>query len=258
VKLQGMDKEVQVVSPYMKAWVFPNKEFIEYEMKKAMKNHEFPGGPEQKMERKNEEGPTAQEREMIKQDKKFMNQIRKITEKYNGNVNAVIRFVDNEKVVFNLYVQVNENDIMKMKPMLPEEVPAEDIKVDIEFQKIYDMIYMQEKEMQGQRLESPPWDRKAQPIQKIKEFVKGIEMFFKVRDILNSAKITPETSEDDARALMKSFFSMMMKSEGGNSQGPGGPEGPGGPDNQSPSPEGENNNNNKDESNSITGNVIFG
>ncbi len=85
VKLEGMDREVQVVSPYMKAWIFPSKEFIEYEMKKAMKNHEFPGGPEQKMERKNEEGPTAQEREMIKQDKKFMKQIKQITEKYNGN-----------------------------------------------------------------------------------------------------------------------------------------------------------------------------
>ncbi|MDP2925185.1 MAG: hypothetical protein Q8N99_02320 [Nanoarchaeota archaeon] len=215
VKLPGMDKEVKVVSPYMKAWVFPTKEFIGYEMKKAMKNHEFPGSPEQKMERKNEEGPTAEEREIIKQDKKFMDNIREITKKYDGNLDAVIRLIDNETVVFNLYVQVNENDILKVKPMLPEEVPQEDIKVDIEFQKIFDIIYTQEKEMRGQRIESPPWDRKTQPMQNIKDVVNGVKMYFKARDILNSAKIYPETSKKDAKTLMKSFFSMMMKSEKG-------------------------------------------
>ncbi len=246
VRLEGMDKEVQVVSPYMKVWVFPNKEFIEYEMKKAMKNHEFPGGPEQKMERKNEEGPTAEEREIIKQDKKFMNQIKQITEKYNGNLDVVIRFIDNEQVVFNLYAQINENDIMKVKPMLPEEVPREDVRIDIEFQKLYDIIYMQEKEMSGQRIESPPWDKKIQPIQKIKDMVNGVEIYFKARDMLNSAKISPETSEKEARDLMKSFFSMMMKSENGGLQ-------------QMQKEKNEMNSENvKQEKNSLTGNIIFG
>ena len=246
VKLEGMDNEVQIVSPYMRAWVFPNKEFMEYEMKKAMKNHEFPGGPEQKMERENEEGPTAQEREIIKQDKKFMNQIKKITEKYNGNLNAVIRFIDNGTVIFNLYAQVNENDIMKVKPMLPEEVPQEDVRIDIEFQKLYDIIYMQEKEMGGQRIENPPWDRKSQPVQKIKDAVNGVKMYFKVRDMLNSAKIYPETSEKDARALMKSFFSMMMKSEKD-----GNPE-------MKKEMQNEMNSENPNGEKEITGNIIFG
>ncbi len=215
VKLEGMDKEVQVISPYMKAWVFPPKEFIIYEMKKAMKNHEFPGSPEEKMERKNEEGPTAEEREMIKQDGKFMKQIKTITDKYGGNLDVAVRFVDNGNVVFNLYAQVNEKDIMKIKPMLPEEVPEEDVKIEIEFQKLYDIIYMKEREMRGERTESPPWDKKAQPVQKIKEVVKGVQMYFKARDMLNSAKVYPETSEKDARTLMKSFFSMMGSKKGG-------------------------------------------
>jgi len=219
VKLPGMDKEMQVISPYMKAWVFPSKEFIIYEMKRAMKNHEFPGSPEEKMERKNEDGSTAEEREMIKQDKKFMGQIKKISDKYGGNLDVVIRFVDNGEVVFNLYAQVNENDIMKIKPMLPEEVPEEDVRIEIEFQKLYDIIYMQEKEMGGQRIESPPWDKKAQPMQKIKDVVNGVKMYFKARDMLNSAKISPEANEKDARAMMKSFFSMMMSDKGGSEGG---------------------------------------
>jgi hypothetical protein len=214
VKLEGMNKEVQIITPYMKAWIFPNKEFIEYEMEKAMKNHEFPGSSQDKTERKNEEGLKAEEIEFIKQNKPFINQIKSIAEKYNGNLDAVVRLVDGDKVVFNLYVQVNENDIFKVMPMLPEEVPEQDVTIDIEFQKIYDLIYMQEKEMTDERVESPDWDKKAQPIQKIKEFAKGIQIFFKIRDIINSAEISPEASKKDVKNLMNSFIQMMMSSQG--------------------------------------------
>jgi len=250
VKLEGMDKEVQIVSPYMKVWVFPSKEFIIYEMKKSMKNHEFPGSSEEKTERKNQEGPTAEEREQIKQDKNFMEKIKEISKSYGGNIDGVIRIIDNGTTVFNLYAQVNENDIIKIEPMPPEEVPQEDVRIEIEFQKIYDMIHMEEKDMKGQRTESPPWDKKAQPIQKIKETVNNVKMFFKVRDMLNSAKVYPEAKEKEARSLMKLFFNMMMKSEKDN--------------NQEMNKEGENNQESEDkkilqdEKNSLTGNVIFG
>ena len=214
VKLEGMDKEVQIISPYMKAWVFPPKEFIEYGMKNGMKNHEFPGSPEEKTERKNQEGPTAEEREKIKQDKKFMNQIREISEKYGGNVDISVQFKDYEtnEIVFNLYAQVNENDIIKIEPMLPEEVPAEDVKAEIDFQMIYDMIYDAEK-IQGQRTESPPWDKKSSPVQKIKELTNGVKMYFKMRKIMNSVKITPSESEKEVKNLFKKFMSMMMEGE---------------------------------------------
>jgi hypothetical protein len=238
-----MEKEVQVVSPYMRAWVFPSKEFIIYEMKKSMKNHEFPGSSEEKTERKNQEGPTEEEREMIKQDKKFMKKIQEITQAYNGNLDVVVKIVDNSATVFNLYVQINENDIIKIQPMLPEEVPQEDLRIEIEFQKIYDMIYMEEKEMKGARIESPPWDKKPQPIQKIKETVNGVKMYFKVRDLLNSAKVYPESKNKEAKSLMKLFFNMMMSSENSNKE----------KDNLS-----EEDRNLKDEKNSVTGKIIFG
>jgi len=184
-------------------------------MKKAMKNHEFPGPPEEKMERKNEEGLTSEEKEMIKQDKKFMKIISTIAEKYGGSLDVVIQFKDltNNEVIFNLYAQVNENEIIKMTPMLPEEVLSKDVTAEIDFEKIYELIYSQEKEMRGEMVESPPWDRKIQPIQKIKEVVNGAKMYFKVREIMNSAKITPAESEKDVKNLFKKFMSMMMKGE---------------------------------------------
>ena len=90
------------------------------------------------------------------------------------------------------------------------------------FQRIYDMIYMQEKDMQGERIESPPWDKKIQPIQKIKEAVNGVKMYFKLKDIFNSAKITPVESEKDVRSLFKKFMSMMMEDERGSNKSPKG------------------------------------
>jgi len=213
VKIPGMEEEVTIISPYMKTWIFPSKEFIEYEMKKAMKNHEFPGSPEDKMERKNEEGMTAEEKEMIKQDEGFMKLIKEASGKYGGNLDAVVQFKDlaDNEIVFNLYVQVNENDIIKMTPMLPEEVPEKDVTAEIDFEKIYDLIYSQEKEMRGEQTESPPWDRKMQPIQKIKDAVNGAKMYFKVRSIMNSATFTPAESEGDMKKLFKKAFSMMGK-----------------------------------------------
>ncbi len=226
VKIPGMDEEVTIISPYMKTWIFPSKEFIEYEMKKAMKEHEFPGPPEDKMERKNEEGMTAEEKEMIKQDEKFMNMIRTIVEKYGGSLDAVVQFKDLEKneIIFNIYAQVNENDIIKITPMLPEEVGEKDVTAEIDFEKIYELIYSQEKEMRGEMIESPPWDRKTQPAQRIKNIVNGAKMYLKVRSIMNSATFTPSESEGDMKKLFKKFFFMMGK-EGGPGGGDKGPEG---------------------------------
>ena len=257
VKLEGMDKEVQIISPYMKAWVFPPKEFIIYEMKKSMKNHEFPGSPEEKMERKNEEGPTAEEKEKIKQDKKFMKMIKQISEKYGGSLDMVIQFKDYEtnETVFNLYAQVNENDIIQIKPMLPEEVPAEDVKAEIDFKIIYNTIYEMEKEMNGKRVENPPWDKKIRPMQKVKEVIDGIKMYFKIKKIMNSVKVTPAESEKDVKKVFKTFMSMMMKDEGGSGEFPNG-------ENNKDNGKGDNGGRNREEEigeskNSMVGEVIF-
>lgn len=220
-KNQKSGEKVKIISPYMKIWIFPPKEFIVYEMQGSMKNHEFPGSSEEKVERKNEEGLTAEEKERIKQDDNFMKKIRKISEKYGGDVDLVVQLKDPEtgEIVFNIYVQVNENDVLNIEPMLPEEVPAEDIKVEIDFNEIYEMIYEQEKEMQGERIESPPWDEKSQPVLKVKEIVNGIKMFFKIRSIVNSAEITPEESRGDVKSLFNSFITMMMKKGMGREDG---------------------------------------
>ena len=245
------NREMNVVSPYMKVWIFPPKEFIKYEMKKAMKEHEFPGSGDEKVERTNEGGPTEEEKEHIKQDRGLMGLIKGMSEKYNGNVDVSVQFKDynTSETVFNIYVQINENDIIKMKPMLLEEMPEQDVNIEIDFEKVYELISESEKEMGGERIESPPWDKKFSPMGKVKEIKNGVEMYFKVKGIINSATITPESSEKDAKKLINEFFSMMMKEgmNGDKQEDNQGQEGQG---------KGDNNNNNKDNK-GLTGNVIL-
>lgn len=215
-KMPEMDKEINVITPYMKIWVFPSKEFMKYEMKKAMENGEFPG--EDKTERKNEEGPTEKEREMIKQNKKFIEEIKKVSDKYGGNLNALIQIKDYEtnEIVFNIYAQVNEEDIIKMKPMLPEQVSEEDARIEIDFEKIYSLVSVQEKEVRGEEIQSPPWDKKQR--KGFKDMQNGAKMYFKIIGIINSAQIYPEEAKKDVKSLFNLFIKMAMQGdkEGGD------------------------------------------
>ncbi len=210
------DEPVILISPYMKFWIFPSKEFIKYEFQKSMEDHEFPGPSEDKAERERQEGLTDEEKAEIKQDERFMETLGRIVDGYEGrNIDAVVQLKDLEtdELVFNMYVQVNEEDIMKMEPMLYSEVPAEDVRIEIDFEKVYDMIETSEREMRDVHIESPPWDRRIQPVQRVKEVINGVKMYFKVRAIMNSAKIYPESAESDAKDLFNLFFKIMGKGD---------------------------------------------
>jgi len=173
---------------------------------------EFPGSPEDKMERKNQEGLTEEEKQAIKMNEAFMNKIKKISEKYGGNLDLVIQLKDFEtnEVVFNLYAQINEENILTVQPMLPEQIPQEDARIEVDFQEVYDLIYTTQKEMQGEQIQSPPWDEKPKN-EGVKGVVDGVKMYFKVRSLLNSAKIYPPEAEGDVRDLIKTALKMVMK-----------------------------------------------
>jgi hypothetical protein len=220
VNIPGMDGEVTVVSPYMRVWIFPSKEFIKYEMQQGMENGELPGSPEEKMERKNQGGLTEEQKEQVRNDEQAMERIRGTAERYGGSLDFVIQFKDYEtnEVVFNMFVRINEQVIMEVTPMLPEETPETDATVEMDFALLYDMIYTMEKDMMGNHLESPPWDRKIRPIQKIKDMGNGIKMWNRMRKLKNSAIITPKGDK-----AIEEFAGWVMENvmRGG---GPGGPK----------------------------------
>ena len=203
-------QEIEIITPYMKVWIFPSKEFIIYETKKAMKERRFPG-PE---ENNKETGLTEQEKEQIMQDENFMEKIKELSNKYGGSFDVVVQFKDYEKdeIVFNLYAKISEQEIIEITPMLPEEIPEQDAKIVIDFEKIYNLIQLEEKEMRGEELESPPWDKKSRQ-QSVKKITKEVKKIFRVIGILNSAEISTEDSKKDVNKLFRTMFKMMISGE---------------------------------------------
>lgn len=220
LKIVSIDdkEEVEIISPYMKIWVFPNIEFLKSEMKKAMEKHEFPGGPENG---ETNGGPSEKEKVRLKQDTKFMNRINEIAERYDNGLEGVMQLKDpeNNEIIFNVLVKINKEDIFIMTPLLPEENPASsDVRLEIDFNKVYNLIETVEKEMVGGRIERPPWDRSVKVGETINNIVNGISMYFKVRGIINDAKVYPEEHEKDIKNIAKEFLRLMIPNGNNNHQ----------------------------------------
>ena len=133
-------------------------------------------------------------------------------------------------------MQINEQDILNLEPMTPAENPELDVTIEIPFSKLYDMIYFSEKEMRGAETESPPWDRRPRS-GVIKGMLDGARMALKMRSLINSAKVYPESAEKDAKKLFKAFMNIMGRA--GEQRGPRGSEegkeGEFGPEGEGPS-----------------------
>ncbi len=219
ITLGSIDKEgepVPLITPYMKVWVFPSEEVIKFEMKKAMKEHRMPGPPEEE----SNQGPGEQEKEFMRQDRDFMENIERLSEKYDGDFSSAFQIADPEtnEIVFNAHIKINSDDLMAISPMLPEENSEVDATVKLDFNKLYDIISIEEKEMSGIHVESPPWaPKRIKPIQKIKEVTSGIKMYFKMKSFINSAEISPSSAEDDVNSILENVMKMMMGGPDGKS-----------------------------------------
>ncbi len=212
-KLNPNDDEAQdVISPYMRIFVFPPKHFIKHELREAMEARQFPGSPDEQEERAAEEGLTEAEKARIRQDEKFMATLRKTVQPYDGDLDASFRMIDaNGSVVFNLYAQVNEADIMKLQPMPPEAQPAKDVTVSLDFDEVYELIDFIQREMEGGHLESPPWDsRPRRVVDGAREMYNGIRVWLKLQGILSNAQVTPQSSEQEVKAFIKATIWKMM------------------------------------------------
>jgi hypothetical protein len=213
-------EEVEIVSPYMKVWVFPSRDVIKLEMKKGMEKHKMPGPGGEEI------GPSEEEKAQMRNEKEAMQMIKELSQKYGGSFDGVIQFKDytTNEVVLNIYVKIDEENLISVEPMLPSEVPQEDARAELDFEILYDIIYTSEKEMRGIQTESPPWDKqKFAPVQKVKEIVNGVKMWLKGRELMGSAKYYPESSKEDMQPIMKEMLGGMF----GGSGDTGSPEGEG-------------------------------
>ena len=225
-RLPGTDEEIELISPYMKIWIFPSKQAMKSMFGKSMKKHEFPGP-----DGETGGGLSEEEKEEIRNDPGEMEDLREVMEKYGGSFEGAVQFLDYEtgENVFNLYVEINEEELINTEPMLPEEMPELDARVELDFEKLYDIIYISEKEIMGIEVESPPWDRKPRKLgDRIKGAVSGAKMWLKMRSLMNSAEYYPASSEKEMKMFLKDFFGGMM----------GGPDGPPGDEDEQEGPGG--------------------
>jgi len=213
VKMPGAEEKVRIITPYMKFWIFPSKEFLEYDMQQAMEDHEFPGSAEDKRGRAAEGGLTDEERGRLRENDGLMERVRRLAGEYDGNLDAAVQFKDfeSDEIVFNLFVQINEEDVILMTPMLSEETPTVDVTMEIDFNKIYDFMHSNEIEMKDIHVESPPWAEKGPgAVGFVKGAVNGVKNYFRMNDLVGSIKVTPSSESGD----MKSLFKTLMKTMG--------------------------------------------
>lgn len=199
-------KKTDILSPYMKIWVFPTKEFIRNELITSMEDGKLPGPSDEDM------GPTAADIREMKQDEEFMNFIRELSDEYGGQLDFVGTIVDNGERLYQIHVKVNPDDVIVMSPTfdMPEEV---DVKVDVDFDFLYGMIMTSEKEMRGEEVEVPPWERKQRG--GIKEIGTNVKMFTKVTGAIASGDIKIDSKAGTIKTLsqIKRFMDFMGEGE---------------------------------------------
>ncbi|MFH1425681.1 MAG: hypothetical protein ABIG28_03070 [archaeon] len=205
VKMLGMDKEVEMISPYMEVWIFPSKENIKYMFKEGMEKRKMPGSGGG-----NEMLISEEEKKKMRTDEGFMDWVEELNKKYGENL--VVQFKDREEIVFNIYFKINSDELIYAEPMPPSEIPAQDILVEMDFEKLYDIIEVEEKD----RVEfhSPPWDKQKE-IGTIKEMTSGVKMWWRFKALVNSVEVTPSDSKKYVEPFLKNFMKGMMGGSGG-------------------------------------------
>lgn len=202
-KLYENGSEVQIISPYMKTWLFPSKEFFKAEMRKLMERHELPG-PQGGSKRNT---PTEEEIKRFMEDSDFIERIKDFNEKYGENLVVQFKDFDTGEVVINIYMRINEKELIYFEPMLPSEIPAEDVRIEFDVNKLLDII---EYEETGRiELESPPWDKQPRT-GTIKNIKDGVTMFYMFMSLMNSAQSNPSSAEGDAKFFVRNFFQVIL------------------------------------------------
>jgi hypothetical protein len=198
---------VQVISPFMKTWLFPTKDFYKYQMKKSMENHNLIGP--------DSETTNTLPQEMIeklKNDNNFMNMIRKFNDKGYSNLALQLKDYDTNEIIYNVLIKINDKDLMYFKPMPVSELPPNYVVATLDVNKLIEMIEFEQK---GRvELQSPPWDNRPK-----EKFVKGVvdnvKMYMKFQGFLNSLQVSEKSVKSESKFFVENFFKIVVNGDKG-------------------------------------------
>lgn len=136
-----------ILTPYMKLWVFPPKEMIKEEFQRAAEEERFPG-PE------GEGGPTVEDLEAIRTDPDGMAFIRELVAEYDDkSLDTKIVIDDDGEQLFIIDYSISEENLIQVIPVTTyDKIP--DVTVTIDFDFMYNFIKATETDP---RTESPEW-----------------------------------------------------------------------------------------------------
>ena len=170
---------VEIFSPFMQVWVFPPKEFIKEDFRRAMEEGTMPGPPENK-----ELGPSPAEIKEAKEDKKFMEEITEISDDFGGSADFLITINDEDEILYKAMLTINPEIIFRFE--VKDIVGEPDVTISVDFDFMYGIIEDIEKHME---LERPPWDERPRMREKIKGAVDKGKMIVKITGAIATGKI---------------------------------------------------------------------
>ncbi len=191
--------EQEVLSPYMKIWVFPPKEvFKEF----------FP----EKIKEEGPKGPTPEELAEMRNSPWAMERIRRIANAFGGDARLMMQFVDEGKPLAKFLFTINERDLIDVREASEYQgnVSAT-ISISLDF--IYDVASSMAKEMEGEHVQYPYWEEHEQPIRLVDDSLVGMKIFTRILQGLVSGevKIEPASALPNVIFIFTEMMTMMMQ-----------------------------------------------
>ncbi len=204
---------VEIFSPFMQVWEFPPKEFVKENFRTSMEKGVMPGPPGEE-----KPGLSPAEIKEAKEDKKFMEEIRDISDEFGGSADFLITINDDEEILYKAMLTINPEIIFNFEIKNIDREPDVTISVDFEF--MYGIIEDIEK---GMELEKPPWDEKPRMGQIIKGAIDKGKMLAKITGAIATGKIEVSPISQVGKVTQVLGF---MFDQGPKEKGPRDDEGP--------------------------------
>jgi len=196
----GMEEDigkVQALAPYMEIWIFPPEDVLIKEFEKAQAEKRLMGDPK---DHKTE--LSAKDIQEIKQDEEIMKVVHQIiNEKDNSRVIATIH--DGDREVYRVLAVFSKDNVVQVQPGVEKQ--DADIRIDIEYSFLYNVIKTSEEDMRGTEVMSPDWapSKGGFKIKDIVDEVKMIAMFLTSGDNFKTEGIGKMEGVQVLRLLME-------------------------------------------------------
>ena len=197
---------VEIFSPFMQMGTFPPKEFIKEDFRTSMEEGTMPGPPG-----KEKPGLSPAEIKEAKQDKKFMEEIRDISDEFGGSADFLITINDDEEILYKAMLTINPEIIFNFEIKDIDREP--DVTISVDFDFMYGIIEDIEKKME---LERPPWDERPRIRETIKGAIDKGKMLAKITGAIATGKIevSPLSQAGKVTQILGFMFEQGPKEKG--------------------------------------------